>query len=138
MRAPAYTPILRWKQAERLALRDIDSSDADVMLPLVEVVPKYVAGGNLTKLPKQMENSWPSGSFLASGLLSRESAVQEWCFGRTVVVPTSTLGCVSLEVEEVVETLLGGVGVGDDAARARSALAPGGVEQDGLLDTGQG
>ena len=67
MSAPTYTPILRWKQAERLALRDLSPLDADGVLPLVEVVPKFIADGNLAKLPRQMDNSWAGRRLLLDG-----------------------------------------------------------------------
>ena len=54
----------------------------------------------------------------------------------TVVSP-SERGCVGAEVEEVAEALLGGVGVRDDALRARPAFLAGEVEQDGFLDAGE-
>ena len=46
-------------------------------------------------------------------------------------------GCVAVEVEEVVEALLGGVAVGDDAACSGSA-AVALVEEDGFFDSGEG
>ena len=46
-------------------------------------------------------------------------------------------GCVAVEVEELVEALLGGVVVGDDATCSGStAVAL--VEEDGFLDSGEG
>lgn len=99
MLAPAYAPILRWKQAERLSLRDIDSSDADVMLPLVEVVPKFITDGNLTKLPKQMENSWPGRRLLLDGAPPefRESDQAVLVFGEVA----RSVGELSVEVVPV-------------------------------------
>jgi len=34
-----YVPILRWKQAERFALRDLDPSDRERITPLIELTP---------------------------------------------------------------------------------------------------
>ncbi len=38
-----YVPILRWKQAEWLALRYVEPEDRDRMTPLVEITPRSVA-----------------------------------------------------------------------------------------------
>jgi hypothetical protein len=39
--SPHYVPVLRWKQAERLALSYLDDVDKDGMTPLVELPPRY-------------------------------------------------------------------------------------------------
>ena len=36
-----YVPVLRWKQAERLALSYLDDVDKEGMTPLVELPPRY-------------------------------------------------------------------------------------------------
>ncbi len=38
-----YVPILRWKQAERLALRDLNAGTRAGMTPLIEVTPRALA-----------------------------------------------------------------------------------------------
>lgn len=40
-----YVPILRWKQAEWLALRNLLPTDKDRLTPLIEITPKSVAPG---------------------------------------------------------------------------------------------
>lgn len=35
-----YVPILRWKEAERFALRDVRSEDREIITPLVELIPR--------------------------------------------------------------------------------------------------
>ena len=49
----------------------------------------------------------------------------------------SAFGGVGVEAEEVVELLLGGVGVGEDSPGAGAALGAG-VEEHGFLDAGEG
>ena len=53
-----------------------------------------------------------------------------WSYGLSV-------GCPSVEVEDLGESVLGGGGLGEHAA-GLGAPAGGGVDQHGLLDTGQG
>jgi hypothetical protein len=67
MANPTYVPLLRWKQAERLALRDLSPVDADTILPLAEVVPKFIADGNLVKLPDQLNDAWGARQILLDG-----------------------------------------------------------------------
>lgn len=43
-----YVPILRWKEAERRALHDLNCGDRAGMTPLIEVPPKALAKGDLT------------------------------------------------------------------------------------------
>jgi hypothetical protein len=38
--AKHYVPILRWKKAERLALRYLDENDRGIITPLIEITPK--------------------------------------------------------------------------------------------------
>ena len=78
-----------------------------------------------------------SGSFLASELLSGKGAGQGRFSGLVVVLPRSAVGGVGVESEELGQSRLGGVGVGEDALRAGSAFVSGGVEQDGFLDAGE-
>ena len=63
----SYAPLLRWKQAERLSLRDLYSDDADRILPVVEVVPKMVDGEKLTKLPQQLNDAWRGRRMVVDG-----------------------------------------------------------------------
>src|SRR5674476_368070 len=79
----------------------------------------------------------PSGTFLASELLSGKRAAQGWFSGWPGVLPKSTPGGVFVEFEELVQSCLGGVGVGEDALGSGSAFVAGGVEQDGFLDAGE-
>lgn len=62
-----YAPLLRWKQAERLSLRDLYPGDADGILPVVEVVPRIVDSGNLTKLPQQLNDAWRGRHMVVDG-----------------------------------------------------------------------
>jgi hypothetical protein len=43
-----YIPILRWKEAERLALRDLGDDIRSRITPLVQVVPESLATGKRT------------------------------------------------------------------------------------------
>src|SRR5208337_3351529 len=43
-----YVPILRWKEAERLALRDLGDDVRDRITPLVQLVPESIAVGKRT------------------------------------------------------------------------------------------
>jgi hypothetical protein len=64
----AYVPLLRWKQAERLSLRDLfQQDDARTVLPLVEIVPSAVDDGKLLKLPQRLGNSWGGRRMLLDG-----------------------------------------------------------------------
>lgn len=49
-----YVPILRWKQAEWLALRYVESEDRDRMTPLVEITPRSVAPRTRRPTVRQM------------------------------------------------------------------------------------
>ena len=69
----------------------------------------------------------PSGTFLASELLSGKRAGQGWFWRWLGVLPKSSPWGVGVEPEEVIEAFLGGVGVGEDALRAGTAFVPGGV-----------
>ncbi len=62
-----YAPLLRWKQAERLSLRDLYSYDADRVLPIVEVVPSILRSENLSKLPQQLNDSWGGRRMVVDG-----------------------------------------------------------------------
>src|SRR5665647_367377 len=79
----------------------------------------------------------PAGTFLASAFLPGVCAGQVGCGGWFGVLPMSALWGVGVEVEELEQSLLGGVGVGEDALGAGSAFGPGGVEQDGFFDASQ-
>src|ERR1035437_9835776 len=79
----------------------------------------------------------PSGTFLASELLSGKRAGQDLFSGWAGVLPKSSPRGVGVESEDVVEAFLGGVGVGEDALRAGSAFVSGGVQQDSFLDAGE-
>src|SRR5664280_773917 len=78
-----------------------------------------------------------SGSFLASELLSGKRAGQPLFSGWLGVLPKSAPGGVFVEVEEVEQSRLGGVGVGEDALGSRPAFVACGVEKDGFLDAGE-
>jgi hypothetical protein len=39
-----YVPVLRWKPAERAALREMDPMDKDALTPLLELLPGYLRG----------------------------------------------------------------------------------------------
>src|ERR1035437_3117956 len=79
----------------------------------------------------------PSGTFLASELLSGKRAAQGWFSGWLGVLPKSSPRGVFVEFEELEQSRLGGVGVGEDALGSGSAFVAGGVEQDGFLDAGE-
>jgi hypothetical protein len=61
-----YVPILRWKEAERLALRDLGDDIRDRTTPLVQVVPESIAVGKRTptaddalqKIARDMRECW--------------------------------------------------------------------------------
>lgn len=61
-----YVPILRWKQAERLSLRDLPDDVCSRMRPLVQVVPESVKTGKRTpsvhqafqKVAAEMRDCW--------------------------------------------------------------------------------
>src|SRR5664280_737842 len=76
----------------------------------------------------------PSGTFLASELLSGKRAGQDLFSGWAGVLPKSSPRGVGVESEDVVEAFLGGVGVGEDALGAGTAFVAGGVEKEGFLD----
>ena len=78
-----------------------------------------------------------SGSFLASELLSGKRAGQPLFSGWLGVLPKSAPGGVFVEVEEVEQSRLGGVGVGEDALGSGPAFVACGVEKDGFLDAGE-
>lgn len=73
MTTPTYVPLLRWKQAERLSLRDLTSDDAERVLPLVEVLPKTLRDGKLTSIPKQLREAWPGRRLMIDGTPSGTS-----------------------------------------------------------------
>src|SRR6266536_3596613 len=84
----------------------------------------------------------PSASFRLWLLLSGVCAGQPWIWAGGVYYPGVGLGWsagwgVAVEREQVVERLLGGGAVGEDAPGAGAALAAVVVEQDGLLDARQ-
>ena len=41
-----YVPVLRWKPAERAALREMDPADKDALTPLLELLPDYLGGNS--------------------------------------------------------------------------------------------
>ena len=61
-----YVPILRWKEAERLALRDLGEDTRDRITPLVQLVPESIATGKrirtareaLQKVAQDMRECW--------------------------------------------------------------------------------
>ena len=63
----AYAPLLRWKQAERLSLRDLYPEDAERILPVVEVVPSAVDKDKLSRMPQQLSDSWPGRRMVVDG-----------------------------------------------------------------------
>jgi len=80
---------------------------------------------------------FPSGTFLAVPGAGIVLAGQQGCLGFWGVVPISAFGGVGVEVEQVVEALLGGVDLGEHASGAgSSAFAL--VEQHGFLDPAEG
>ncbi len=77
-----YVPILRWKQAERVALKKLGSEDKAGMTPLVEVPPEALEVGSalgaasvglgLCKVADEVLGSWGDGKlFLDLGLVER-------------------------------------------------------------------
>src|SRR6266508_3291338 len=88
------------------------------------------------------QGAGPSASFRLWLLLSGVCAGQPWIWAGGVYYPGVGLGWsagwgVAVEREQVVERLLGGGAVGEDAPGAGAALAAVVVEQDGLLDARQ-
>lgn len=61
-----YVPILRWKQAERHALRDLEDDVRNRITPLVQLLPESIAIGKKTpsishafrKVAKEMRECW--------------------------------------------------------------------------------
>jgi len=61
-----YVPVLRWKEAERLALRDLDDDVRSRITPLVQLVPESVTTGKRTptvghalrKIAADMRECW--------------------------------------------------------------------------------
>lgn len=45
-----YVPVLRWKQAERIAIRELYPQDKNVITPLIEFVPKDFAPDRIKKI----------------------------------------------------------------------------------------
>ena len=60
--AKHYVPILRWKQAERLALRYLDEKDRCRITPLIEITPKSFdapkTGNKQGKKPDPAASVW--------------------------------------------------------------------------------
>ena len=78
----------------------------------------------------------PSGTFLASEGTSSICPGHDACFVLVGVVPNSACRGVCVEAEEVVETVLGGVLLGEHpAGSGASPLAF--VEEHGLFDAGK-
>lgn len=76
-----YVPILRWKQAERLALRDLDAGTRAGMTPLVEVTPRALAAEETadpedvdkrcSKIAAEIISDWGDGRiFVDLGLIA--------------------------------------------------------------------
>lgn len=76
-----YVPILRWKQAERLALRDLDPESKAGMTPLIEVTPRALSAEGTanpkivdqrcSKVAAEMLNDWGGGRlFIDFGLIA--------------------------------------------------------------------
>ncbi|MEW6355364.1 MAG: beta family protein [Planctomycetota bacterium] len=64
-----YVPVLRWKQAEWLALRDLANAERARIPPLLEFVPQSF-GSPCEKMADQILRSWGHGPFFAEyGLL---------------------------------------------------------------------
>jgi hypothetical protein len=59
--ASHYVPVLRFKRAERVALRNLEESDKDSMTPLIEILPngdaRYEASGGST-IAAQVKENW--------------------------------------------------------------------------------
>ena len=61
-----YVPVLRWKEAERHALRDLGEDIRDRITPLVQLVPESIAKGKRTptardalqKIAQDMRECW--------------------------------------------------------------------------------
>lgn len=82
--AEHYVPILRWKMAERLALKELQANDRKMITPLIEITPKTFdapkAGKNAGRRPdpgrvlrdqaKDLLESWKNATlFLDLGLI---------------------------------------------------------------------
>ena len=67
MDAHSYMPVLRWKRSEQLALSDLYPGDANLILPLVEVVPNMLVENKLDQLPKQITKAWGGRRLLVDG-----------------------------------------------------------------------
>lgn len=78
-----YVPILRWKQAERLALRELDAETRAGMTPLVEVNPRALAAEETwdpavvdkrcSRIAAEIRADWGDGRiFLDLGLVAPE------------------------------------------------------------------
>lgn len=76
-----YVPVLRWKQAERLALRQLDARTRAGMTPLIEVNPRALAAEEAadpavvdkrcSKVAAEILGDWGNGrAFLDLGLLA--------------------------------------------------------------------
>jgi hypothetical protein len=67
-----YVPVLRWKQAERLALRDLGDDARIRITPLVQLVPESIATGKRTatvahalrKIARDMRECWGTSLLL--------------------------------------------------------------------------
>lgn len=59
-----YVPILRWKRAERVALRELRPTDKHAITPLVELIPRDFVGesveGTLSKKVREIAQCWGS------------------------------------------------------------------------------
>jgi hypothetical protein len=111
-----YAPLLRWKQAERLSLRDLFPEDADRVLPLVEIVPGAVNDGKLLKLPQQISDSWRGRRMVVDGS-PRGSATREQA--RTVYLNLASRGLETSVTPVVVP------GDNDSLLAAAAALSKG-------------
>ena len=67
MNHQSYMPLLRWKQSEWLALGGLQAKDADLILPLVEIVPKMVDEGKLPNAWKQINRAWGGRRIVVDG-----------------------------------------------------------------------
>lgn len=72
-----YAPLLRWKQSEWLALKDLYPEDADRILPIIEIVPKILADRKLATVPIQLSRSWHGRKVIVDGAPLNASATSQ-------------------------------------------------------------
>lgn len=123
MQKTVYVPILKWKQGEYSALKELYPADKERLKPLIEIVPiptpldddavPVELDAHIAKFPKQVESSWGTAQQLwvdtallqEPAVMADGSHVLDWVFGQLRALGVQAIPVVN--PESTAEAMLG-------------------------------